>query len=32
MGLAQLLDEYHQPEGFTFQPPTGGQILVIDQN
>ena len=30
--LAQLLDDHRQPVGFTFQPSTGGQILVIDQD
>ena len=30
--LAQLLDDYRQPEGLTLQPPTRGQILVIDQD
>ena len=30
--LAQLLDDYRQPEGYTLQPSTGEQILVIDQD
>jgi len=30
--FTQLLDDYCQPEGFTFQPPTGGHILFIDQD
>ena len=31
MDLTQLLDDHCQPEGFTLQPSSGRQILVIDQ-
>ena len=30
--LAQLLDDNRQPEGYTLQPSTGTQILVLDQD
>ena len=30
--LAQLLDDYRQPDGYTLQQTTGGQILVLDQD